>query len=908
VGYNEIVATACVPRTGTWKKPFQALTFPPSWTRPLLALQRFGRTDPAACRSVPTWRLSQLMRALFPQVISTGRDITDADARPWLYLPSDAAGIPAHLMTAAVLAWIHTINPKPGSEGLRGDLADRIRATPLAWEPTTVDLLRRDLTPGGTAQPPPATYHLLPDTVAADILQLAPASIGSEQIRFRRATAPNGAELISWPPLQAIDDGATGYFSLCLSITVQTVAFSGQLRVHLHTGTRRWATRPRGVPWGRWATVYLLTDTPWIEDVPLTPGFSSSSLGWDAAAGGYGWHIGGAEGMLQRLTLSRDFPKPDELLDDPLPWLLGGDRGVTAAITHHTAMGGHPAGPGLMPADRAPLTEWALAAMSEHLQRIPMLTKSDLSGATSGRPHPPAGSTDSQKTAWKQTRAAEVGHEHQKRLADHLSADRADTAPRERLDVDLMVSSDAIRAGIRAAIMTDLALDEPATDDDGTWHWALETFDLWIHHIHLGPLGDQLTITGKGRRTQFHQQVAERRAAIRSHLMRATTPSTCAVVELSDAFSDTHTDPKFAIRLGCAAAGRVTQFVTPPKKGERPTAFDERMLAVWRDTVRQLGVRAIPQHNLDGIDAGLCYVGVWMTKRRADGATFRAQHLPIAVLLDPTKSTIYGTAPGLPSWVPYRELLLHLADEGSEPVPERTLDRNKEFAGFIKRLTQQLRGTETLLLVHAQNSRSAWPWLQNAVAEPDSVGLGNNPPVALRILAGTGLRIVRVRDSSGRETPQWYSPGRGAPGLAAGLWLDSTLGGRDARTFFSTTPKPSTMQSVAVSASKVVPRTTKTGAEKVDANVQAYNPQLLELTVLAIQEGDNAETLAALAHQQRQTPDYRDALANPLCLHLAKLAGEYLLPHDADDQTEAAEAADVDPMEHDADTSDPTFD
>lgn len=42
------------------------------------------------------------------------------------------------------------------------------------------------------------------------------------------------------------------------------------------------------------------------------------------------------------------------------------------------------------------------------------------------------------------------------------------------------------------------------------------------------------------------------------------------------------------------------------------------------------------------------------------------------------------------------------------------------------------------------------------------------------------------------------------------------------------------------------------------------------------------ELWAALVHQLRRAPDYRDTLGLPLQLHLAKLTEEYVLPHDPD--------------------------
>jgi hypothetical protein len=40
------------------------------------------------------------------------------------------------------------------------------------------------------------------------------------------------------------------------------------------------------------------------------------------------------------------------------------------------------------------------------------------------------------------------------------------------------------------------------------------------------------------------------------------------------------------------------------------------------------------------------------------------------------------------------------------------------------------------------------------------------------------------------------------------------------------------------------------------------------------------EPWAALVHQLRRAPNYRDTVALPLQMHLAKLAEEYVLPHD----------------------------
>jgi hypothetical protein len=72
---------------------------------------------------------------------------------------------------------------------------------------------------------------------------------------------------------------------------------------------------------------------------------------------------------------------------------------------------------------------------------------------------------------------------------------------------------------------------------------------------------------------------------------------------------------------------------------------------------------------------------------------------------------------------------------------------------------------------------------------------------------------------------------------------------------------------------------------------------LLEIAVLGCHEedGDDPRAFASLTHILRQSPDYTQATALPLPLHLAGLAQEYVLPTPksgdvADEEGAAAEA------------------
>jgi hypothetical protein len=108
--------------------------------------------------------------------------------------------------------------------------------------------------------------------------------------------------------------------------------------------------------------------------------------------------------------------------------------------------------------------------------------------------------------------------------------------------------------------------------------------------------------------------------------------------------------------------------------------------------------------------------------------------------------------------------------------------------------------------------------------------------------------------------------------------------GDNGRVFYSTTPKPVQFKSSAVEADKLAPRPTRAGERqgqpRIDTNVPAWNPGLVEIAILGChqEDGDDPETLALAVHQLRQPPDYPEALSLPLPLHLAGLGQEYVLP------------------------------
>lgn len=433
------------------------------------------------------------------------------------------------------------------------------------------------------------------------------------------------------------------------------------------------------------------------------------------------------------------------------------------------------------------------------------------------------------------------------------------------------------------------------------------------------------------------------------------------VVEILDqrSYRPRDSDPKFALRLGFADVRRLTQFiVTPRRPDHRAKAADtrfEKLKSCWQDGLRQLGHRIVPRHSLgDAIPADIQYVGFWLVKRRTDGPTREAGLVPVAVRIRPGAGggeAITGWDHVNGSWLPYAEFLLRLSAQAVLPVavddtpdgpdpagqdrpedpsedaeeddgtdttepgdqltPGRLEKRRVQVADAVQELLFSLRDTPALLLVHAQNARRFWPWLQNAVVQKDHVQI-HGGPVQRLALQGPDLRLVRLRDKSGDETSQWWARDKPSgsgdgdadsgetaverAGIAKGLWR-SPFAKEDNRVFSSTSPKSSSATNSAVVASRwsfrEYTRNGRTGMT-IDTGRPAWNPALLEVAVIGCQPGDDPEAWAALTHQLRMAPDYRDMLALPLPNHLARKAQEYVLPvHRAGDEQEAEDGTAV---------------
>ncbi|MFG3093597.1 pPIWI_RE module domain-containing protein [Streptomyces sp. NPDC048202] len=920
--YNRPAAYLPAPAQGPFVVPMHTLSLPAHWEEPLLRLSHGGAADRR--RRVPTAAVNQLMRATAPDIVTVDSTARFGSQNPWLYC-QDA--YPTAVTNLYIATWLKSLPRDADDPETAAPLIDcfhDLDTAALDWRPTRLDLLEQKESPGGTALPAPHVYRLLPDVLAERIARQAPYEHHGRRLSFRqiagrtgaRGQGSGGAELMSdlieyVPRRRGGGDGKPAYYAATLRITVRTVPFSPVPRVHLSAGVRRFVTGKVYMPYGKGVSAYLLPDDSLVHDGPRPRRFAVAMLEWKN--GTTDWRQGGAEGMLARISALGALPSPDRLVKEADHWLHGRD-GIRIAIGHQAAMGRHTIGTGLMPSERRRLIEWAEQAIAPEFVPVPKLERSPYT-------RPPRKqlkklpSIPRNREEKDPEDVARILDERELNTAHNTQVLRtrlAEALGGEDLTAVVLHQSDTIRDQLVAAAETGLGLaGHRRAGGPRTWVWETDELTVRLHARPLGALGAPLGGDSVPRRGQEHDKaIEERRIAVARAMdaMRETIPGVrLAFVELDgqDAFrhAKRRSDPKHAIRLGCADAGLVTQFIRPPdpdaETDEALTDAGLRAGAAWSDGLRQTGMRLVPQHTLGDtrIPANLNQVAFHLVERRLDGPTGRQQFTPIAVLIRPGATCVLGKSADMNEWVPYPELLKSLT--GRVESRRNGAEQSASMAAFVKKTLAQLRSTPTLVLAHAQDVRKRWPWLRNDGLERDRIGLDGGPVQRIG-LYGKQLRVVRIADGSRDETAQCWaeaeelSPGlegqqRG--GIAMGLWRPGVRGDSD-RVFYSTTGKSGSQPNLTNDDAVLTPHTNASGNNTYRPTANAWNPDLLELTLACLQSGDDAEAWAAFVHQQRFSEDYRagrEGLALPLILHLARLADDYALPHEIEEALDPTE-------------------
>ena len=853
----------------------------------------FGEERAAALRDLrirlskheglPTRALNQLFEAICPGVIAS-RNAQDGEGSTWLYSRQE---VPLTVVWAAINNWVRQWRRADDTGRDDGDIAEvlqNLRKEPLSWRLHQVNLAECAVSSGGATLPHRRLYKLLPEFLGAR-LAADPYPLLGPGTEIRVLGGARRTELLSWPPQEYRADGRVWRYSLRVRISVQTVPFGRDFRVHVTTGIRRWMT---GEPLHeRRATAVLETGLDWLCPSSEPARLISGRVLRDFGRAEYRWGTHSLPVLLP--AFSESCPSAGELMGNPDRWASGSRQAYLTYSTRHEFR--HKVQPGILPKERRLLDEWVHESLRDCLVRDGNLVPA-LGTRSLRRPRPPARAS------------AEAGRQRRAAVARAVEG--------KPVVLELIHREDAMPELVRSELAALLGLPEPVQSDQ-QWTWNTPELTVVLRTRQdvevLAPLP-----AGKGtyrERADFHDQAVQQR---RGEVARSFPPIgpddavPVALVELSGPtkFPDPHRDPKFAVRLGCARAGRVSQFVRPASESSNDARY--RVGSALLDGFRQLGAIPVPDHTLgDLLGTEMDYLGVWMIRKRRNREDSHQANALVAVRIQRAGGgyVIEGWSGLQRVWRPYPRFLIELAELAEIPEDPTTLppfdrwhsneDQQRICVSQLKRLLAQVRGRPTMALADAHNLRLTWPWLQNGELVPDFLRFGEQPPQRIDVY-GRHLRLAVIRREAD-EVPQWYWPkGTGedaTAGLRQGLWI-ADYAPADNRVFVST-GETSAQGGRGRSLLKITPEARRPQAPETSGWNPGYveiaiagclSKELLAITGRTDAEPDEPGALAGLVHQLRHSDDYPGPLGLPLPLHLAKLAGEYVLPscEDADGQ------------------------
>ncbi|PFX00294.1 hypothetical protein CJ469_04477 [Nocardia farcinica] len=865
--YTELQHTAFQLRPtqlGALASGFRTIRFPRAWVGPITDLMQAGNTRR---KSIPIASLNRAIRALVPDIAAIERGVGRAEyAGDWMYSTNPT---PPRSLAPILHAWLRTVAARNyADEASR--LWEQLPKDEFEWQPADPHLLdhleHREVaadTPAATehiASLPRTLHHLIPETLAATLLNRSDRPDGFP-VGFRRCPTNDArsVELLSWPPLEDTDKRGNRWpYSYRVRLSLHSVPFQPEPRVHVSVGMRRWCPRTPMTN-GDSVNAYILSKVPWIEGLPHSHSFRIAPLRWQKKPGGngFGWHRE-LHHLFDNIAFDNVPIDPEKLGADPLAYLDTGDSDLAAAVVYSTRAGyDHYIGPGATARDRDRIRDWIADVLDDIIEPVPALQPVPITLPAIADPTP---------------------HEVRQRISTALNG--------RPLRVEIHWDTEQIRDAAITAVIKDLGLDNSPTDSTSvTTTWHTDELDIELHTRQIGslaaPLEVDISIRDTTTRNRRAAQPREREVAARL----GSAPDTLAFVELHNRsdFSVAGTDPKAALRIGFARSGRLTQFMTPekaPPANEKKLEQFHKALAAkadlsWRDLRRQLvgSVRPVRSEvNKLSLPHPVDTVAIYMLRRNATDHSWNRRHqLPVAVWASSDSPDVWARTLGSRQWQRYPDFLRHLATGIAFRIPE--VDENQVHRFVQDDVIATLRADRpTLLLTWSQNLRMDWQNLQLGKAVIDRLAVGDATVGHL----APHLRHVMIRTGEGDETPEVYGETGDIVGLPSGLFHYPG----SSRVFASIAQKPGSAKTHAK------PMGTRAdhildaqGRPLLDTQRPAFNPQCVEMTVMLQYPGDDARTWAAVAHAQRRLADtYGDALLLPWPLHLARKSTEYAIP------------------------------
>lgn len=272
------------------------------------------------------------------------------------------------------------------------------------------------------------------------------------------------------------------------------------------------------------------------------------------------------------------------------------------------------------------------------------------------------------------------------------------------------------------------------------------------------PTGFATMIVGRERKAFFEEALQQFDVV----LFDEADPTACIVV-LPGAESykpkgkDDGGDPKRALRIAFAKTGRLTQFIEPEDSKDSP---EIRARVAVRDLMRQLGFVPEPARNSRGIDTSIPAIGL---KVYNSGNGKARASFPYCVRQDMRSGAVTVYCPLLPDGsLPYWRALIEFARlSGSEGFPDSCKRTNgmalKRMLHGIVRATGD---RPELLLVNSYGrirQRDWWPGISDSGLESGPLSYGPTGYEEPLGLAGSKLRILRIRSGLNGEVPDWFT-------------------------------------------------------------------------------------------------------------------------------------------------------
>lgn len=284
---------------------------------------------------------------------------------------------------------------------------------------------------------------------------------------------------------------------------------------------------------------------------------------------------------------------------------------------------------------------------------------------------------------------------------------------------------------------------------------AVDGFEVEIDNIPANDLLNRMENTGDSQAKIRWRKVA-------AALPEATDPTACIVVlpgaeSYKSKGKDDGGDPKRALRIAFAKTGRLTQFIEPEDSKDSP---EIRARVAVRDLMRQLGFVPEPARNSRGIDTSIPAIGL---KVYNSGNGKARASFPYCVRQDMRSGAVTVYCPLLPDGsLPYWRALIEFARlSGSEGFPDSCKRANgmalKRMLHGIVRATGD---RPELLLVNSYGrirQRDWWPGISDSGLESGPLSYGPTGYEEPLGLAGSKLRILRIRSGLNGEVPDWFT-------------------------------------------------------------------------------------------------------------------------------------------------------